>query len=306
MSFLVLPPEINSSRMFSGVGSGPMLSAAAAWDGLSAELGSAAESFSSVTSGLAGESGQAWQGAGSAAMVTAAAPYAGFLRAAAEQASGAAAQAKAVASVFESALAATVHPVVVAANRSDLVSLVMSNLFGQNAPAIAAVESDYEQMWAADVSAMVGYHSGASAVAAQLSLWPAALRGVPGLSGLLGDVRPAGVQAAATSAAALPSINLGLGNIGSFNLGSGNIGNFNLGSGNSSGSLNVGSGNFGGDNLGSGNIGTGNFGSGNIGDFNIGSGNFGSGNLGSGNIGTINFGFGNNGAITKEFISKSN
>jgi PPE-repeat protein len=46
MSFLVLPPEINSLRMFSGAGSGPMLSAAAAWDGLAAELGSAAESFS--------------------------------------------------------------------------------------------------------------------------------------------------------------------------------------------------------------------------------------------------------------------
>jgi PPE-repeat protein len=30
MSFLVLPPEINSLQMFSGVGSGPMLSAAAA------------------------------------------------------------------------------------------------------------------------------------------------------------------------------------------------------------------------------------------------------------------------------------
>ena len=87
MSFLVLPPEINSVRMFSGAGSGPMLSAAAAWDGLAAELGSAAESFSSVTSGL---TGGAWQGAASAAMVAAAAPYAGFLSAAAAQASVAA------------------------------------------------------------------------------------------------------------------------------------------------------------------------------------------------------------------------
>ena len=71
MSFLILPPEINSSLIFSGAGSAPMLSAAAAWDGLAAELGSAADSFSSVTSGLAG---QAWQGPASA-MVAAAAPY---------------------------------------------------------------------------------------------------------------------------------------------------------------------------------------------------------------------------------------
>ncbi|WP_261879121.1 PPE family protein, partial [Mycobacterium marinum] len=52
MNFAVLPPEINSVRMFSGAGSEPMLAAAAAWDGLSAEL-AAAESFASVTSGLA-------------------------------------------------------------------------------------------------------------------------------------------------------------------------------------------------------------------------------------------------------------
>ncbi|AMC73776.1 hypothetical protein RN11_2766 [Mycobacterium tuberculosis] len=54
-----------------------MLAAAAAWDGLAAELGLAAESFGLVTSGLAGGSGQAWQGAAAAAMVVAAAPYAG-------------------------------------------------------------------------------------------------------------------------------------------------------------------------------------------------------------------------------------
>jgi hypothetical protein len=39
MSFLVLPPEINSMLMYTGAGSSPMLAAAAAWDGLAAELG---------------------------------------------------------------------------------------------------------------------------------------------------------------------------------------------------------------------------------------------------------------------------
>ena len=38
MSFIVLPPEINSALMFSGAGSAPMLAAAAAWDGLASEL----------------------------------------------------------------------------------------------------------------------------------------------------------------------------------------------------------------------------------------------------------------------------
>jgi PPE-repeat protein len=64
MSFLTLPPEINSALMFSGEGSAPILEAAAAWDGLASELGSAADSFGSVTAGLVG---QAWQGRASAA-----------------------------------------------------------------------------------------------------------------------------------------------------------------------------------------------------------------------------------------------
>jgi PPE-repeat protein len=179
MSFLVLPPEINSLRMFSGAGSGPILAAAAAWDGLASELESAANSFSSVTSGLAA---QAWQGPASQAMAAAAAPYAGWLSAAATQASGAAAQAQSVAGAFESALAATVHPLVVAANRNELVQLVNSNLLGLNAPAIAAAEGQYEEMWAADVGAMVGYHGGASAAAAQLTSTAQALQNLPGLA----------------------------------------------------------------------------------------------------------------------------
>ncbi|WP_141214086.1 PPE family protein, partial [Mycobacterium marinum] len=175
-------------------GSEPMLAAAAAWDGLSAELGAAAESFASVTSGLAG-AGQAWQGAAASAMVAAAGPYASWLGAAAARAAGASASAKVVASAFEAARAAMVHPLAVAANRNGFVQLVMSNLFGQNAPAIAAAEGVYEEMWAADVAAMAGYHGGASAAAAQLSSWQGmvsgVLSGVPGVSGLVGGAAPA-------------------------------------------------------------------------------------------------------------------
>lgn len=167
MSFLVLPPEVNSALMFAGAGSGPTLAAAAAWDGLAAELGQAANSFSSATAALADT---AWQGPAATAMAAAAAPYASWLSTAATRALSAAAQAKAAAAVYEAARAATVDPLLVAANRHQLVSLVLSNLFGQNAPAIAATEAAYEQLWAADVAAMVSYHSGASAVAAQLAV----------------------------------------------------------------------------------------------------------------------------------------
>ncbi|MCV6986731.1 PPE domain-containing protein [Mycobacterium shinjukuense] len=53
MNFSVLP-QINSARIRAGAGSGPMLAAAAAWDGLAGEPSPAAASFSTVTAGLVG------------------------------------------------------------------------------------------------------------------------------------------------------------------------------------------------------------------------------------------------------------
>jgi hypothetical protein len=175
MDFLVLRPEVNSSRMFSGMGSGPMLAAARAWDGLAAELKSTATSFWSVASGL---SSGPWQGPSAAAMREVAAPYVAWLNATATQAEQAATQARLAARAFEAAFAATVHPAAVVANRAQLVSLARSNVLGLNAPAIAAVEADYEQMWAQDVAAMVGYHAAVSAAAGQLMPWQKAPQNV--------------------------------------------------------------------------------------------------------------------------------
>ncbi len=190
MSFLVWPPEVNSSLMFTGAGSDSMLAAATAWDGVGAELNAAAQSFTSLTADLAG---QAWQGAASATMLQTATRYAGYLGEATARAQASAAQALAAVSAFESAQAATVHPLAVAANRDSFVQLVSSNLLGQNAPAIAALEAEYEQMWAHDVAAMAGYHSAASAAVAALPSWTTVLQGLPGeLSGALSATPAAG------------------------------------------------------------------------------------------------------------------
>lgn len=140
VSFFALPPEINSLRMFLGAGSTPLLQASAAWSGLAEELSTAADSFASVTANLAG---QAWQGPAASAMAAAAAPYSAFLQAASARAFGASGQARAVASAFEAAKAATIHPEVIAANRRAFVQLVRTNFFGFNAPFIAASESLY-------------------------------------------------------------------------------------------------------------------------------------------------------------------
>jgi hypothetical protein len=166
--FAWLPPEVNSALIFSGPGPGPLLAAAEAWDGLAGELASSASSFSSVTSDLARSS---WQGASSAAMMTVASQYTSWLSAAAAQAEQVSHQASAIAAAFETALAATVQPAVVAANRSLVQALASTNWLGQNTPAIADIEAAYEQMWASDVAAMFGYHADASAAVARMQPW---------------------------------------------------------------------------------------------------------------------------------------
>jgi PPE-repeat protein len=190
LDFSWLPPEINSARIFAGAGSGPLFVAASAWDGLASDLASSASSFDSVVSGLTG--GQ-WTGPASALMALAAAPYVTWLSAAAGQAEAAASQARAAATAFESALAGTVPPAMVSANRVQLMSLIATNILGQNTPAIAATEFEYMEMWAQDVGAMLGYHAGATTVASALpafSLPPVSLAGLAGLaaplSGLAG------------------------------------------------------------------------------------------------------------------------
>ncbi|MGA9677247.1 MAG: PPE family protein, partial [Mycobacterium sp.] len=90
MDFGALPPEINSGRMYAGPGPGSMLAAAAAWNGLAAELQSAASSYRSVISALT--SGP-WLGPSSTAMAAAAAPYVAWMSATAGQAELAATQA---------------------------------------------------------------------------------------------------------------------------------------------------------------------------------------------------------------------
>jgi PPE-repeat protein len=165
LDFGGLPPEINSARMYAGPGSGSMITAAASWEGLAADLRSQAASYSSVVSGLTSDG---WRGPASASMAAAAAPYAAWMNTTAAQAEQAANQAKAAAAAYEAAFSATVPPPVIAANRAQLASLVATNFLGQNTPAIAATEVHYAEMWAQDAAAMYGY-AGSSAAATQLT-----------------------------------------------------------------------------------------------------------------------------------------
>lgn len=165
MDFGMLPPDVNSGRIYAGPGADSMLAAAAAWDGLATELSFAADAYGRVVSGLIVEP---WVGPAASAMAAAAAPYVSWLAGAAALAGQTAIQARTAAAAFESAFAMTVPPPLIAANRSQLMMLVATNILGQNTAAIEALQAEYAEMWAQDAVAMYGY-AGMSAAASELT-----------------------------------------------------------------------------------------------------------------------------------------
>jgi PPE-repeat protein len=194
IDFAMFPPEFNSTRMYAGPGSGPMLAAATAWNGLSADLESAASSYQSVISGL---TDGPWLGPASMSMAAAAATYLGWMNTTAAQAAQTAGQIHMFAAAFDAAFAATVPPPVIAANRAQLMALVATNFLGQNTPAIMATEAQYTEMWAQDAAAMYGY-AGSAAVASQVSPWATPVQNT-NLAGLAAQHATAGAGGAANA-----------------------------------------------------------------------------------------------------------
>ena len=189
MDFAAFPPEIISGQMYSGPGAEPLLAAAAGWESLAGELQSTATGYSSAVAELT----EAWQGPSAATMAAATAPYVSWLSTTAAQAKDAAARAAAAAGAYETAFTGTVPPPVIAANRSQLATLLATNVFGQNTAAIAALETQYAAMWLQNATTMNTYAAAAAAVPATPFAVP------PSVSDPAG---PAAQSAAAANAAA--------------------------------------------------------------------------------------------------------
>jgi PPE-repeat protein len=185
--------------MYAGPGPGSIISAAASWDALASELHATATAYASAVSDLTIE----WQGPSSAGMAVAVAPYVEWMTGTAAQAEQTAAQAKAAAIAYENAFLATVPPPVIAANRSHLMALIATNLFGQNTAAIAATEVLYAEMWAQDAAAMYSY-AGSSAMASSLTPFrlPPQTTNPAGTAGPVAAV----TQATGTPAQSLPQV----------------------------------------------------------------------------------------------------
>ena len=170
IDFGAIPPEITSARMYTGAGSGSLMTAAAAWNQVAAELNSAARGYLQTITTLSSDD---WQGAASTAMADAAAPYLAWITNTAAEAEQAASQARAAASAYDAALASTVPSPMIAANRVQLTQLISDNVLGQNTASIAKVEAQYAEMWAQDATAMYSY-AGQSAAATKVTPFAAA------------------------------------------------------------------------------------------------------------------------------------
>ena len=199
MSFSLFPPEINSALMFSGAGSGPLLSAAAAWNELATDLETTATSYQTAVTNL---TTGPWLGPSSAQMAAATAPYIAWLQSTAATAAQTGAQAQVAASAYQTAYASMVPLPAIAANRALLAELVSNNFLGQNTGAIATTEANYLDMWIQDALGMDTYQVNSQAAAA-LPQHSAAPQGANG-------ARAPAAAAAATPASSSSSVITGL------------------------------------------------------------------------------------------------
>ena len=161
----MLPPEVTSAQIYAGPGSGSMMAAASAWNGIAAEMNSAALGLDQVVTQLAGEE---WLGPASSSMASAAQPYVEWMTTTAAQAEEAATQAQSAAAAYETALASVVPPPLIALNRTELAQATATNVLGQNNGIISQLESQYQEFWAQNAATMYNY-AGQSAAAAQVT-----------------------------------------------------------------------------------------------------------------------------------------
>ncbi|MGV0696814.1 PPE family protein, SVP subgroup [Mycolicibacter sinensis] len=200
MDFAALPPEVNSGLMYAGAGPGSMLSAATAWDGLATELHLAATAYESVVTDLT--SGP-WLGPSAVAMAASITPFVSWLNMTSVQAEKTGMQAKAAVAAYEATFATVVPPPAIAANRAALMTLLATNILGQNAAAIAANEAEYAAMWAQDASAMYSYASLSATATEMEPFQPPPHTANP--AGPLNGSEAAGLNSAANTAQTLPS-----------------------------------------------------------------------------------------------------
>jgi PPE-repeat protein len=138
------------------------MAAASAWNGVAAEMNSAALGLDQVITQLSGEE---WLGPASASMAAAAQPYLEWMTTTGAQAEEAAAQAQSAAAAYETVLGSITPPPMIALNRTELAQAMATNVLGQNNNVIAQLEAQYQEFWATNTAAMFNYANQSAAAA---------------------------------------------------------------------------------------------------------------------------------------------
>ncbi|OBJ82459.1 PPE family protein [Mycobacterium asiaticum] len=162
MIWMAAPPEVHSALLTQGPGPESLLTAAAAWESLSAEYAAAAAEITDLVAAV--EAG--WEGSGAESWSAAQAPYVAWLLEASAKSAAAAAQHEVAAVAYTAALAAMPTLAELAANHATHAALVATNFFGVNTVPIVLNEADYVRMWIQAATTMATYQSAATAAVA--------------------------------------------------------------------------------------------------------------------------------------------